>query len=257
MDKYGFIYLWYDRKHKRYYIGCHWGTIDDGYICSSKWMKKTYLRRPQDFKRRILKTNIPRELLLDEEHIWLKKIKPEELKTKYYNISQHHFNHWSANPEKSINLKEKLSNIAKELHKDPIYREKMLEGCRNRAPQTKETILKRAKSNTGKIRSEETKEKMKQSAKRGPAHFLYGKELPEETKEKIRQKLTGSKNPFYGKTHTDDCRKRMGGNISKALKGKTPKNLENLKKSFWWNNGVINKRSMECPGENWNRGQLR
>ena len=35
--KYGFVYIWYDRKHHRYYIGCHWGTIDDGYICSSNW----------------------------------------------------------------------------------------------------------------------------------------------------------------------------------------------------------------------------
>lgn len=32
MNKYGFIYLWYDRKHKRYYIGAHWGLKNDGYI---------------------------------------------------------------------------------------------------------------------------------------------------------------------------------------------------------------------------------
>ena len=40
MEKYGFVYIWYDRKHKRYYIGCRWGTENDGYICSSSWMKK-------------------------------------------------------------------------------------------------------------------------------------------------------------------------------------------------------------------------
>ena len=35
MEKYGFVYIWFDRKHKRYYIGCHWGHEDDGYVCSS------------------------------------------------------------------------------------------------------------------------------------------------------------------------------------------------------------------------------
>ena len=23
-EKYGFVYIWHDRKHKRYYIGSHW-----------------------------------------------------------------------------------------------------------------------------------------------------------------------------------------------------------------------------------------
>ncbi len=30
-QKYGFIYLWRDRKHNRYYLGSHWGSEDDGY----------------------------------------------------------------------------------------------------------------------------------------------------------------------------------------------------------------------------------
>ena len=54
MEKYGFIYVWYDKKHKRYYVGSHWGHEDDGYICSSSWMRKAYRRRPSDFRRRII-----------------------------------------------------------------------------------------------------------------------------------------------------------------------------------------------------------
>lgn len=50
----GFVYIWRDRKHKRYYIGSHWGTPDDGYICSSPWMRQAYKHRPLDFKRRVL-----------------------------------------------------------------------------------------------------------------------------------------------------------------------------------------------------------
>ena len=41
-----------------FYIGCRWGYENDGYICSSNWMLKTYKRRPQTFKRRILTSNI-------------------------------------------------------------------------------------------------------------------------------------------------------------------------------------------------------
>jgi hypothetical protein len=52
--KYGFVYLWFDRKHKRYYVGAHWGKEDDGYICSSNWMRDAYKKRSQDFLREIL-----------------------------------------------------------------------------------------------------------------------------------------------------------------------------------------------------------
>lgn len=40
MSKYGFVYIWFDRKHHRFYIGCHWGHEEDGYICSSNWMRE-------------------------------------------------------------------------------------------------------------------------------------------------------------------------------------------------------------------------
>ena len=58
MEKYGFVYIWFDKKHRRYYVGCHWGNEYDGYVCSSSWMNQAYRIRPQDFKRRIIKTNI-------------------------------------------------------------------------------------------------------------------------------------------------------------------------------------------------------
>lgn len=76
MEKYGFVYIWFDRKHKRYYIGCHWGTENDGYICSSSNMKSAYNRRPQDFKRRIIsRVYTNRKDLLEEEYKWLSQIK--------------------------------------------------------------------------------------------------------------------------------------------------------------------------------------
>lgn len=100
MEKYGFVYLWFDRAYKRFYIGCHWGTEDDGYICSSSWMKKAYDKRPNDFKRRLLVTNIQsRQKTFDEEYRFLQRIKPEEIKTRYYNWYIGHKTHWSATPD--------------------------------------------------------------------------------------------------------------------------------------------------------------
>jgi hypothetical protein len=64
-QKYGIVYLWFDRKKKRYYLGAHWGTENDGYVCSSKWMKSAYKRRHQDFKRRILERNITTKELMN------------------------------------------------------------------------------------------------------------------------------------------------------------------------------------------------
>ena len=88
MEKYGFVYIWFDRKHRRFYIGCHWGTENDGYICSSKWMKQGYKYRPYDFKRRIL-SRIYTSMtdLYHEEFRWLSMIKEKEIGKRYYNLT--------------------------------------------------------------------------------------------------------------------------------------------------------------------------
>ena len=119
MEKYGFVYIWYDRKHKRYYIGCHWGHEDDRYICSSSWIKQAYKHRPQDFKRRVLsRVYSNRKELLLEEHKWLLLIKSEEYKNRYYNLCITHPNHWSTDKQKYKTVAEKVS----ESWKDPEIR---------------------------------------------------------------------------------------------------------------------------------------
>lgn len=118
-EKYGFVYIWYDRKHKRYYIGCHWGYIDDGYICSSSWMKKAYKYRPNDFKRRILTNNIAskEEMYLVEKN-WLSLIKFEEISPntnhpRYYNLNITGFIPWHATEEGILSVGEKISKANK------------------------------------------------------------------------------------------------------------------------------------------------
>ena len=113
MEKYGFVYIWYDVKHKRYYVGCHWGSVNDGYICSSNWMRDAYNRRPQDFRRRILKTNLGREKMYIEEQRYLDMQKPEEKKTRYYNLNTKNGNPWHQYPESVKTVGQKISHSKK------------------------------------------------------------------------------------------------------------------------------------------------
>jgi hypothetical protein len=158
MEKYGFIYIWYDRKRKMYYIGCHWGTEDDGYICSSNRMRDAYRRRPHDFKRRIIQKNIGRDILLEEEYKWLSLISENELGKKYYNLSNRHFGHWSNNLEQKISISEKIS-----------------------------------KKQIGRKLTEEWKNNISK-ANKGNLSCLHG--WSKESREKIRKSLSGKKQPI-------------------------------------------------------------
>ena len=170
MEKYGFIYLWFDRKRKMYYVGSHWGTIDDGYICSSNRMRDAYRRRPQDFKRRILKTNLERSSLLDEEYKWLSLIDPAELGEKYYNLRKHKWGHWATDINTRSTVNEKISS--------------KLKGKK----QSDETIKKRVEGRRGYIPSDETRQKTSQSLK-GHKKGMTGKVHDEETKVKISERI--------------------------------------------------------------------
>lgn len=225
MGKIGFVYIWRDRKHKRYYIGAHWGTEDDGYICSSSWMKNSYKRRPNDFKRRILKTNIlTRKEMFKEEQRWLDQIKENEFGKRYYNL-QRHWQHWSGKDScKTVGQKISASHrsyeerngkpwgwwsVGKvvgeetkqklreanaiqfqddeqremrrqkslELWEDPEYRAIQVakkKGIPTR-PCSEETKKKIRLSNTGKRRSEETKQKIKDKRRlQSPESYIKG-----------------------------------------------------------------------------------
>lgn len=136
MEKYGFVYIWRDKKHKRYYIGCHWGTEDDGYICSSRWMRKSYRRRPNDFKRRILSKICTNRLdLLEEEYKWICLIKEEELGKRYYNLRNHHPAHWSTyDDEQKIAIIEKISQAGIGRHHTDEAKKKISEGHKGQIP---------------------------------------------------------------------------------------------------------------------------
>lgn len=49
-----FLYCWTNTAVGKMYIGYHVGTEDDGYVCSSKYMKKEYKESPELFTRQII-----------------------------------------------------------------------------------------------------------------------------------------------------------------------------------------------------------
>ena len=138
-QKDGFIYIWRDSKHKRYYIGSHWGSENDSYICSSTNMKHAYKRRPKDFKRKIVQRlqNCLYTELLEIEYKWLKLA--EKRKERYYNLN-FSANHW-ASRDNSKSIGQKIS----ESHKsNPNW----------------------GQWSKGKILSDETKEKLREANKK-------------------------------------------------------------------------------------------
>ncbi len=68
-----------------YYIGSHDGTIDDGYQSSSRWLNGEINYRPDDFRRKLLKTIDISEMKMEEYRI-IKKIKESEFGVRYYNL---------------------------------------------------------------------------------------------------------------------------------------------------------------------------
>ena len=193
MEKYGFVYKWHDKKRNMFYIGCHWGTEDDGYKCSSKRLSMAMLKSKragkfdQRFKREILKTDIPKESLLIEEYKFLKQIPKEELGKKYYNLSNYLF------PARKIYIKHK--NEAKEIISQKL-KQKWLD------PKWRQNQINKR---TGKRHSEEHKEKISQGCK--------GKTLGRTKSEAHKQKMCGRK-------WSEELRQKL----SKSQKGKIPWN---------------------------------
>ena len=50
----GYVYIWYDTKAKFFYVGGHYGKVNDSYICSNEMMKRAYKKRPETFKFKVL-----------------------------------------------------------------------------------------------------------------------------------------------------------------------------------------------------------
>lgn len=163
----GFVYIWFDKKHRKFYIGSHWGPEDDGYVCSSNNMRNNYNNRPQDFKRRIIsRITSSREALLNEEQRWIDMIPRDQFGRKYYNIS-HHVKKaaWWVNEETRKQSREIMKNTWEAPRTEAqleITKKAQLLGAKA-SPANKPGWI--PKHRIGSKHSEETKAQMSQAAK--------------------------------------------------------------------------------------------
>lgn len=226
MAKYGFVYVWFDKKRKKYYIGSHWGTETDGYVCSSNIMRKAYRRRSQDFKRRVVCLCSTKQLLLEEENRYL-AIASNKNKEKYYNINFNVFNHWASN-ENYKTIGQKISESHK---KNPNWGQ-----WSKGKPVSEKTKEKLRQANLGKKHSEETKEKCRsykhteearlkiseagigrthtEETKKVLSDFHKGKQHHIPTEENMKKFLEAGHKANLGKQRSDETKKKISETIS-------------------------------------------
>jgi hypothetical protein len=92
-DYFGFVYIWFDSKRKKFLIGSHHGSDKDGYITSTggKLFLNAYKKRPGTFKRKIVEYNSTEDNFLYTQKLeqkWLDKRPDIALNEKYYNQKQ-------------------------------------------------------------------------------------------------------------------------------------------------------------------------
>lgn len=111
--------------------------------------------------------------------------------------------------------------------------------------------------------SDEAKQKISESHK-GEKNPYYGRQHSEEWRQKMSERMKGENNPFYnnhslagkkhpmyGKHHSEETRKK----ISEASNHKGEKNpmygkrgeLSPMYGRHWYNNGIVQIQSFECP----------
>lgn len=81
-----FVYIWFDKTRKMFYVGQHSGSFNDKYTSSSRWLSGEIRYRPQDFKRRIIKSFSTKPQAQKYEGFLLSCIKTHEFGKKYYNL---------------------------------------------------------------------------------------------------------------------------------------------------------------------------
>lgn len=196
-EKYGFVYIWRDRKYKRFYIGAHWGTENDGYVCSSNWMKQAYKHRPEDFKRKILKRIYTSKThTFIEEQKWLNMIKSEEVKIRYYNLHTI-VGHWTMYPENIKTIRQKISLGVQKTYDDglvPWNKDKKM--SLEFIEKNRQSHLGLPAWNKGISLSDEQKEKQRKKMLGRPA-WNKGMSPSEEQRQKQSNKMKGK--PAYNK----------------------------------------------------------
>ena len=208
---YGFVYIWKDSSNGKLYIGSHIGTPDDGYLGSGRLFLAAYKKRPESFRRKIVRArDYPsRKELLIEENALLSCIRPEDLGRKYYNLK---------NVAAGGNIVGNLSEEAKALHRE---RSKLawLKG--------KPALDKWRAENPDKVseycrKANKARKNTSIPPRFGAENSFYGKTHSAESRKKMSEKLKGRVSNRKGAVLSEETRRKVSENNAMAKPISTP-----------------------------------
>lgn len=162
-----FVYCWTDKTTNKLYIGSHKGSIDDGYVCSSKYMLEEYNKRPEDFSRQIVaEGNLSDIRKLEAKILQAANASINEMFYNKHENDGFYFEGWKKG-EMSEEHRAKLSSAKKGKKLSKIHRQNILNnrtGKKN-SPEHKKALIE---SRIGSRHTEEAKKKMSESRKNNP-----------------------------------------------------------------------------------------
>jgi hypothetical protein len=138
----GFVYKWIDTSNGMYYIGCHKGDVNDGYIGSGTYFLKAYNKRPKAFVREVLYLG---EHFAELEDFMLTELNASQDK-KSYNLT----NACRGQYEYTSEIKEKISKAHKGKVTSEATKRKMSAAAKG-VPKSKEHRKAVAESLKGKF----------------------------------------------------------------------------------------------------------
>jgi hypothetical protein len=162
-----FVYCWTDKKTNMLYVGSHKGSINDGYICSNKYMLEEYNKRPEDFNRQIIAEGDL--LLMRKFEAKILQAANARLDESFYNKHANdgfYFDGWKKG-EMTVEHREKLAAAKRGRKLSESHRQNILNnrvGKKNSAKHKAALIASRI----GSKHTEESKKKMSESRKNNP-----------------------------------------------------------------------------------------
>lgn len=162
MIREAFVYCWTDHKTGMLYVGSHKGTLDDGYVCSSKLMLEEYKKRPEDFTRQIVAEGSYVDIIKLEEVI-LTSVNAK-LNEQFYNQHNGNGNFYLKRQTQSARKKQSISKMGDKNpnHKSKLTKEKM------------EWFIEHGKKRRGDVRTIDQRKNYSKS-KIGDKNPNYGK----------------------------------------------------------------------------------
>ena len=178
-----FVYKWTHLPSGKWYIGSRTAKgcyPEDGYISSSQLIKPLIKKNPTEWKREIIETGSPKEMIKLETTL----LESLDAKNNPMSFNQHNGDgkFTRTGVVVSEETRKKQSESIKRVHP-------------NRG---------KPSPNKGKIASEKTRKKQSE-AKLGKKR----KPFTEQTRDKIRQAKLGSNNPSYGKTPSEETKEKL------------------------------------------------